>query len=382
VRVYGQFDFGLTDEQEARASRLHESSIIFDLHWQGPCSPDVWTDELLGELREELPPAADEIEFTWSFFVNKALRGEFPLYRDLYLASGSTTGLVDCELVGESHVLRDAFRFNRRVNGFEWARSARTAADVRAAKANNEIAFWGVCAFNMLRPGDLHLIEMAHELGVLHVCELAYNKMNFIAAGCTERHDAGLSHFGFEFVRACNDVGVIIDSSHTGRQSTLDACEASCLPVVATHTSAASLYGCDRAKSDEELDAIAASGGVIGVYAMPFFLTSDPSPTINAMLDHIDYMVQRVGWQHVGIGTDWPLPLPLETQHRLIGPYFESLGFRPEHRMDVAMTLDGFRDPRDLRNITRGLVSRDYADDQVRAILGENFLRVFEAVCG
>lgn len=381
---YGRFDFGLPHDQEDRAEQLHDTSVIVDLQWQGPGSPDVWTTELAAELDQELAARSDDFMFVFRFLSQKAVRQEFPLYKELYDLSGVTTGLSESILSDERELLADAFLASQTVNSLPWARRARTAADIRAAKSAHEIAFWGLCSINFIRPDDLHLVEVAHELGVMDVVELAYNQMTFIGAGCTERYDPGLSHFGLQFVRRCNEVGVIVDTAHTGRQTTLDACQASSKPVIATHTSAAALYECDRAKSDEELRAIADTGGIIGVYAIPFFLgpPGGPPPTIELMLDHIDYVVQLVGWPHVALGPDWPIALPEAVQRRVLMPVFESLGFRDEHNIDVTATLIGFRDPRDIRNIVRGLVSRGYDDQQIRGILGENFLRVFEDVCG
>jgi membrane dipeptidase len=380
---YGSFDFGLTAEQEERARTLHDASIVIDLQWQGPCSPDVWTSELEAELDQ----AADRDDFTaaYQFLANRAADGRFPAYRELYKASGASAGWVECTLSDERQLLADAYFAARLLNRLPWARRTRTAAQVRAAKSADQIAFLGICAFNQIRPGELHLIDVAHELGLLDVVELAYNQMNFVGTGCTERYDAGLSGFGLEFVRRCNATGVIIDTAHTGHQTTLDACQESAKPVVATHTSAAALYPHDRAKSDEELRAIAATGGVIGVYAIPFYLgpPGQQAPTIELMLDHIDYIAQLTGWQHLGIGPDWPIALPEAVNRRLLVPTLESHGFRAEHGVaDVTSTLDGFRDPRDLVNITRGLVARGYRDEQIRGILGENFLRVFAEVCG
>jgi membrane dipeptidase len=383
---YGHFDFGLTLEQEERANRLHEASTIIDLHFQGPCSPDVWTEAVLTELDHELARRGSDLSFAWGFLHEKAVRGEFDLYRELYRQSGVTTGIVTCVLSDERQLLSDVYKASRTLSAFDWARGARAAEDILAAKAAGGIAFWGVCAYNLIRPDDLRLVDIAHELGVLNVVELAYNRMNFIGAGCTERYDPGLSHFGIQFVRRCNQVGVIVDTAHTGRQSTLDACETSDKPVIASHTSAAALYNCDRAKSDEELQAIAGSGGVIGVNAIPFFLgpPHGPTPTIELMLDHIDYLAQLVGWPHVAIGTDHPIALPTALQQKLLLPLLSSSGFREEHDvgLNLETTLIGFRDPRDLRNITRGLVARGYDDMQIRGILGENFLRVFQDVCG
>ena len=240
------------------------------------------------------------------------------------------------------------------------------------------------CLSFELRPETLGLVEVAHDLGVLNTVDCAYNVMNFIGAGCTERYDPGLSHFGVQFVRHCNDVGVIVDTAHSGRQTTLDACSVSRAPVIATHTSAAAVHKHDRAKSDEELRAIADTGGVIGVYVVPFFLAppAESNPTIELFLDHVDHISELVGWQHVAIGTDWPLALPHHIQQQVFGGKQSSFGFRDEHGIDVGLVLDGFRDYRDMVNLTRGLVARGYADEQVRGILGENFLRVFEAVNG
>jgi membrane dipeptidase len=382
---YGRFDFGLPTDQEERAQRLHWTSVIIDLVFQGPCSPDVWTDELVAELEQELAPRGDDFVFAYRFLIEKALRGEFSYYRELYALSGATAGLtVGVRLGDERQLLADAFIASRMASEFSWARRARSAADFRAAKNANEVALWGMCDMNLIRPDQLHLVEVAHELGVMDIVELAYNRMNFVGAGCTERYDPGLSNFGLEFVRCCNEIGVIVDTAHSGRQTTLDACRVSRKPVVATHTGAAALYEHDRSKSDEELRAIADSGGVIGVFAIPFFLgpPGGPPPTIELMLDHIDYIVQLVGWQHVAIGSDWPLPLPIEVQRRLLMPKNELHGFRNEHNIDITATLAGFRDPRDLLNVTRGLVSRGYDDQQIGGILGENFLRVFQDVCG
>jgi membrane dipeptidase len=100
------------------------------------------------------------------------------------------------------------------------------------------------------------------------------------------------------------------------------------------------------------------------------------------MLDHIDHIARLVGWQHVAIGTDWPLQAPVELQRALLAPGPGSVGFREEDRLDVTQRLAGFDDCRDLPNITRGLVARGYTDIQIQGILGENALRVFSEVWG
>ena len=211
---------------------------------------------------------------------------------------------------------------------------------------------------------------------------LTYNRMDHIGVGCTERVDAGLSMFGLDVVKHCNELGMIVDVSHCGHLTTLDACRHSAKPVTANHTAARSLYPAARAKSNEALRAIADTGGVIGVVAVPFFLSGGTSPSIEHMLDHIDYIADLVGWRHVALGTDWPLQAPDEVLLTTLGTEISNIGFRAADRIDVTQRLVGFDDCRDLPNITRGLVKRGFDDEQIRGILGENALRVFEAVCG
>ncbi|HEV2443835.1 MAG TPA: membrane dipeptidase, partial [Steroidobacteraceae bacterium] len=170
--------------------------------------------------------------------------------------------------------------------------------------------------------------------------------------------------------------------SHCGHLTTMDACRHSKKPVNANHTASRSIYGHARGKSNEALSAIADTGGVIGVVAVPAFLTDDRRPSIEHMLDHIDYIGALVGTQHVAIGTDWPLQAPEKMLRATLSPENASLGFRSQDRLDVTKKLVGFVDCRDLPNITRGLVKRGYSERQIRGILGENALRVFKAVCG
>lgn len=379
--TYGDYPFGLSTAQEQRATQLHRDSIIIDMTFQGPASPDVWTEELEAELAAN---SDGSYGAAVSFLLEKAARGDWPEYQRLFDASGATTGLTGCVLEDAAGVQEAGDDTARILEALPWLVAARTASDIREAHATGRHALVGMCQINLLRPGDLHLLELAARLGVAHTVDCAYNTLTNIGAGCTEAEDPGLTTFGTEFVRECNRLGIIVDTAHSGKQTTLDACRTSTQPVLATHTSASALYECDRAKSDDECKAIADTGGVIGVVALPFFL-ADPraGATIELTLDHIDYLCELVGWRHVGIGTDWPLPLPPEVLERTLVPMLTStLGFRAEHNLDVAASLVGFRDYRDLINITRGLVGRGYDDEQIAAILGLNFLRVFEEVVG
>ena len=263
---------------------------------------------------------------------------------------------------------------------FTWLIKALEAADIRRAKQLGLHAGFISAQDASGLDSDLRVIQSLYDLG-LRMLGLTYNTQNLVGSGCTDESDGGLSTFGRKVVARMNELGMIIDTAHSGCRTTLDACRLSSQPVVASHSSAAALYPVARAKSDDEIRAIAETGGVVGVYALPCFLTADVDPTIESFFDHIDYLTALVGWEHVGLGTDWPMQLDEWTIRECLLPMGYGAGFTAADKLGTG-NLDGFDDYRDFPNITRGLVARGYRDQQIRGILGENFLRVFETACG
>jgi membrane dipeptidase len=375
----GAFDFGLGEADEARARRLHAESVVIDMLFQYPGGAAIFDHLPKAALAAALEgkttlweryQAANNLPF------QLAIAGESNLVEDWWRRSGLSAVSVGVP-VADGAKDEDGARW---VDQLPWVTRVRRLADIREAKAKGRLAAYGNCQPTYGLPTEVSAIDRAHAAGLCSLM-LTYNRMDHVGVGCTERVDAGLSRFGVEVVERCNKLGVIVDTSHCGRMTTLDACRFSQAPVTANHACAQGMFAHARGKSDEELDAIAATGGVVGVVTVPFFLASG-RPTIEAMLDHIDYIARRVGWRHVGIGTDWPVQSPLDLVVETVGGLLPEIGFRPEDNIDVTQTLVGFSDYRDFPNITRGLVKRGYADEQIQGILGENFLRVFGQVCG
>lgn len=390
VRLPGQYDFGLSAHQEARARQLHRDSIVIDLlsqHAGGNIFPH-YSPELRREFAKVFAAAMAAVRsgseslaevVYWPYEMSK--RGSSDLIREWLQAGGLTCGTYDIGVHDGHDPLWNKWEsLNARYADLPWLRYVTTAAEIRQAKKEGLVAFYANCQPESPAPRDLGAIDIAYAKG-LRSFMLTYNRMDHIGVGCTERVDAGLSNYGVDVVKHCNDIGMIIDVSHCGRLTTLDACRHSRKPVNANHTAARSVYGHARAKSNDALRAVADTGGVIGVVAVPFFLSDAASPSIDHMLDHIDYIARLVGWQHVAIGTDWPLQAPDELLRATLSPDNKALGFREQDKLDVTKRLLGFEDCRDLPNITRGLVKRGYRDEQIRGILGENALRVFSEVC-
>ena len=379
--------FGLSDDRLAHARALHEQNIVIDMLFQGPIGtyslPEELEDELLALAREAEPcDEARQVGHASDLIRDWYTRGRLAeLYRQCWEESGITAACRQLKLTSKESLLQSLAQIQAEFDNKPWLTKARTAADIERAHAEGKRAGIVTSQEAAGYGKDLGLLELAWEFG-LRVQQLTYNNHNLIGAGCMEPNDAGLSKFGWEFVAKCNELGIVVDTSHCGRQTTLDACTYSSEPVVATHTGASGVFRHERCKSDEELKAIAETGGVIGIFAMPWFIAEDPeNTTLDHLHDHIDYVVDLVGAQHVGIGTDWPMPqtkwMALAFK-KLVAP---TIGFAPGDGPSTEY-IHGMKDYRSFGNITAGLVARGYDDAAVKGIIGGNWLRVLGQVWG
>jgi membrane dipeptidase len=382
---FGDFPLDLTEEQEQRAARLHADSIVIDLLYWGPTSHRAYTAAMEAELRASHAVHQDAGRASLEAMhlpARKAIAGEMPELRDIWAASGITAGSVQIQVGDPKLLLESAGYLNAAPAGLEWVRRVNSAGDIVQAKEAGQLALFGHCQPITPVSRDLSLLDHAHDLG-LRVLMLTYNQQDAVGAGGTEIHDAGLSAFGKRVVAHCNELGIIVDTAHCGPQTTLDACATSKTSVMATHTSAKAVFDHDRGKSDDVLKAVASTGGVIGIVTVPFFIGPPRKADLNTWADHVEHVAELVGVEHVGIGTDWPMPGPMFSLE-LVADFAAQNGFRgAEHAIDdTGYTLGGFDDYRDMVNLTRVLVNRGWSDDDVRAVLGGNALRVFREVLG
>jgi membrane dipeptidase len=223
---------------------------------------------------------------------------------------------------------------------------------------------------------DIGRLDVLHALGV-RIGGITYARRNAIGDGQNERSDAGLSRFGREVIARMNELGMVIDVSHAGHQTAMEAIEHSTAPVVFSHNASYTLRPTARTRRDDELLACAAGGGLIGITAVPNSLSDDPRQDISCVLDHYDYMVKLVGVDHVGIGTD-----TLIGDH--VGYHITMMG-RPLPGPDeppLAPYLAGLESPADGANIIRGLIARGHSDDDITKIAGGNELALFRRVIG
>jgi membrane dipeptidase len=284
-------------------------------------------------------------------------------------------------LLSYENVFADLARWHGHFNTYrERLRQATCAADIRSAKAEGRLAVLFNVQDASILGRDLSVLDRLYGFGVRQV-QLTYNSRNLIGDGCTERTDAGLSDFGVSVVRRLNELGVLIELSHCGRQTTLDAAALSSRPVAAAHTAARALYDIPRAKRDDEMRAIAATGGVVGIVAVPSFITGRQPATIDDVLDHIDHMIKVIGVEHVGLGIDRGVSLETSTRDEYYA-WLASLHFKTEVNPPWPPGVEGLACAAELPNLTYGLMRRGYGDEAIRLILGGNFLRLYEQTIG
>jgi membrane dipeptidase len=208
-----------------------------------------------------------------------------------------------------------------------------------------------------------------------------------VADGCAEAADAGLSNFGRRLVREMNHVGMVVDGSHTGRRSSIEAIELSDLPVIFSHSGARALHAHSRNLFDDQIRACASGGGVIGVVGVGAFL-GDQAATARSVFEHIDYIVSLVGPQHVGIGSDFVGIFPASAYPQA----WEAAAAVPDVR-SWPDAQDAWPDeahaeftveegacfaPEQLVDLLSLFEKNGYSIDVINGILGRNFRRVYQ----
>ncbi len=252
------------------------------------------------------------------------------------------------------------------------ARHVERVSDIVEAKQNGQFGvILGLQSPSCLEQ-DRNRIRILHKLG-LRILQLTYMERNFVGDGCLEPENRGLTHFGIQVVRECNRLGMLIDCSHVGIRTTLDAVHHSAKPIVISHSAVRSLSDSPRNLTDEQMKAVAQRGGTIGITAFGPLIRSDRRPMLGDYLDHFDYAIDLIGPDHVTIGTDI---FDGKTKVNWATPWYY-----PEVTRGAAYgasTVEGFSKKSELINVVAGMVQRGYSPEVIKKILGGNFLRVLE----
>lgn len=270
---------------------------------------------------------------------------------------------------------------------------AGTVREIRQAHAQGKIAH--VAGWQMADPliydangqAPLGNLRAYRQLG-LRIASIAYNNSNMFGGGCLDP-DVPLTRLGRKYVEALHENRIVLDvCGHTGERTSYDAIQISKgVPVICSHTNARALMDNPRNASDRLIEAIASTGGVIGLTSVSDFITrstrdahieASPQATLDQLMDHFDHLKKLVGVDHIGLGPDF-----------MTGRVdLDRMGMdRERWPADVYSDwpwymVKDFETIVELPKVTQALLDRGWSVPEVRKVLGENWLRVYQQVWG
>ena len=282
---------------------------------------------------------------------------------------------VGYDVQGWTDTIRVLAAFRRWLEDSEDYALAGSVSEVRAARAAGRMAVaFDLEGMNVL-DGSLDLLRLVHALGVRQIL-FAYNRNNVAGGGCHDV-DAGLTDFGRAALQEMNALGILVDCSHCGFRTTMEAMELSRGPVIFSHSNPRALRDHERNIRDEQALACAATGGVVGVNGIGLFLGEDDIRT-STIANHVEYLLGLVGPDHVGIGLDYFFEAEVDASFQ------DALAGNEEYWPRAQYPGGAVRcaAPSRLRELTAELLARGRGEAEVRAVLGGNFLRVAGEVWG
>lgn len=349
------FDFGLTVQQEERARKLHEECTIVDM-----LSASALTDDVFRLMKQGGTTA-----------VSHTISQGGAMWSPVRAYEAVMTRLAEWSEI-----------FRRRSDEVMHVTSMR---DVVRAKAEGKLGVILNFQDTLCLGENIDRLDLFKKMGVW-VIQLTYNYQGLVGSGCLERGNYGLSEFGVKVVHRMNELGIVVDTGHCNDATMMDAIKVSKKPIACTHTNLRALCDTPRCHSDEALKELASKGGVVGLTTIPGFMSETARCTVNDYLNQIDYAVKLVGIDHVGIGTD-------VCTGKAPDLVFDGLDWGENGRRleevhiyrglwPCQLTHEGLEDESKLVNLTRGLVSRGYKDNEIAKILGGNWTRLLEEVNG
>ena len=238
---------------------------------------------------------------------------------------------------------------------------ATSASDVLKAKEDNKIAvILGIEGGEVIEQ-DIRLLRIFHKLGI-RIFGLTWNQRNLIADGIgEERTHGGISNFGVNVIEECNSLGIIVDIAHISKSGFYDALEISEKPVIVSHSSIETIR--NRGINDDQIKKLADNGGLLGICAVTS-TKDDPPGSIDLIVKEMDYIKYLVGVEHLAFGPD----------------YYDFLF--PILKRDIPdieyVLMPGLEDASKTPNLIKKLSEKSFSKDEIRMIMGENFLRLFK----
>lgn len=256
---------------------------------------------------------------------------------------------------------------------------------IRRAHAAGKIAHILLAQDSLFIGANPKSLLLWKQLG-LRICQLTYNERNLAGDGCLELNDGGLSQYGRVLIREMERYGITIDLTHVGQRTFMDACRVAKAPLIASHSNPKSIVDNPRNITDEQMRAVADSGGVVCITTWaPLIWNGQPGmPTLDDHLRCLDYAINLLGIDHVGISTDsmgtmgaYPphAPNPDALPYGSVTDAFDRVAQPPDNNNRQPTDFNGIED---YPYLVQKLVDHGLRDTEINKLLGENLLRVFD----
>lgn len=358
----------VSPEQEDRAQRLLAESLVISLHDHAFVVPE--NTEQIFEYRR----AGRD----WTGYEGLAVSGIDAIFDCLMDGTACITSKAGWKW---DDIIWDLGMRLSDIAHQDMVFRADTTEDIIRARENSQIAF--IPSLEAATPieNELDRLDILYGLGI-RSSGIAYSEANTLGSGLREKNDGGLTEFGRAAVLRMNKLGIAIDISHSGDQTSLDTIEVSHKPIFITHAGARGLWNTRRMKSDEVLKNCAAKGGLVGIEAAPHTtLTKEhPKHNIESFMQHFEYCVGLIGIDHVAFGPDTLFGDHVGLHHS----FARQLSIKAAHgsvEFQEVEFVDGIENPaEEFPNIVRWLVKHNYSETDIRKVLGENIMRVLKEV--
>ena len=363
-----EYKVQVTPDEEARAIRLLEENVVISMHDHPTLVPE--------NIHEIVDYRRQGREFAgWEALSHSYLDCIFDNMMDGTAVVTSKNGWKWDDIIYDLGMRLSDIAHQ------DFAIHCKTVADIHRAKAEGKLAW--VAALEAATPieNEVDRIDILYGLGV-RLMGVVYSESNTLGSGLREPNDGGLTLFGRQAVRRMNQLGIVVDVSHTGDRTALNAIEVSEKPIIITHAGARSLWNTSRMKPDEVIKACAERGGVMSIEAAPHTTLTEKhrEHSIESFMEHFEYCANLVGIDHVAFGPDtlygdhvglhhgFAAQLSISSAHT--GPQFEEVEY-----------VKGIENPTEaFPNIARWLVKHGYSDEDIAKVLGKNVLRVLDQV--
>ena len=358
----------VSGEEEARVQRLLETNIVVSLHDHATVAPAN-----VAEMPEYRRQGRE-----WTGYEGLSVSGLDCVFDALMGGTATVTSRAGWKWDDV------VFDLGMRMSDIAHSPSvvqAGSVEDIRAAKALGRIALVPCLESAAPIENELDRLDVLYGLGVRSV-GIAYSEANALGSGLREERDAGLSEFGRLAVRRMNRLGIAIDVSHAGDQTSLDTIERSEHPVFVTHAGARGLWNTKRMKPDTILRACAERGGVIGISAAAHTTLTEKHPlhSLESVMEHFEYVARVVGIDHAAFGPDTFFGDHVG-MHRFFAAQFSLAASRGGRTIQEVEYVDGIENPGEsFPNIARWLVRHGYTDEDIGKALGGNVLRALAAI--